>query len=1064
MQKPGLFAAFFGVVALALLPSCQDEDFGFTTDEIRQEVYNRNFKEIFGDVDPDHNWSMAQNVKVNINVPGARGYQVRVLTEAPTNREAIVLYQGTMVNDQLTTNVDVVRGSHYLFVEIKSGISTYLVDGYYPIDLDGNVEINKMVATRASGSAPSCSVYTTTLNRWSRTWEDTKEAPQDAYYTYDYGFKKNSRIDFLASGDINNITRGWCINCDPMTEDGERRYKDGGYNGGPRVLQMTNSNVEGLDNLEIKKSFYFRNLSAGNGHNDFNDAYVCFGEDPNYPMHIGDGDITIHIPLASRHSGELRFKLTLDRRNGSNWDNVKTVNDISLETKYATSTETEDNVLFKDVTLDFNAGWAGGDFRLKVQILTTGWQQAFCAGYIIEQKGNTPAFSEQVTDGTVVYRDVRGGTVYPYENNQLFNGETVRNWGNYKFHYRTYDTRKMTYSNGKDGKAGGYMGKFYIIDGDDGEAIKDGHENIKYRDMFPLYGLYKSTINNQWKGSPFREGDNHIDRYFKDGDYNTQVDYDMQPDAQIITWGKMTDVNGVEHDGSVSIKLVGIGTDWNNDVGYFYYPKSEIDQLMVTHNNGEKALDFNKIPKIIIRRNMQNAMIGDIPNPGDIADDGSSIHHWGFSAGQFNRFVDGCTALSMTQSEFDELHASGKFDKYDNPDDWFGEKAMIDGLWDNSVKRAVAVDATFEAPIYKLPFYGWQGNGDGKYLPTGTPTNEWPEDFVIGFFGIRTDDHTASELSRIYTSSASVQRNYFNDLPRGSAFTYKGKNYIGLEDEWDYDNNDFLFEVQGVKPVNPDITPHDDPVPDLKTSQDWIIACEDLGGVFDYDFNDLVWAITKEMNTDMEGNSTTDLYFTALAAGGTLEAIVEYNTSLALDPSDSGWDNNKWEVIGEIHNLVKRTVRKDGSYPTDVHTQLNVELGKPKLTLNDIGERIKLGETITSSRGDLDNINIASILNHFRIKVVGGNGIYTVVNRQQYDSHNHHDQHNSQDFSNNQTNTPQFILLPQGWAWPSETTCINSVYNISDWFSDAENSTWYSTWRNRWKGVFNFIENPLDNH
>lgn len=56
MQKPRLFAASLGVVALALLPSCQDEDFGYSAEQI---AYETNFKKAFGDIPADKSWDMS---------------------------------------------------------------------------------------------------------------------------------------------------------------------------------------------------------------------------------------------------------------------------------------------------------------------------------------------------------------------------------------------------------------------------------------------------------------------------------------------------------------------------------------------------------------------------------------------------------------------------------------------------------------------------------------------------------------------------------------------------------------------------------------------------------------------------------------------------------------------------------------------------------------------------------------------------------------------------------------------------------------------------------------------
>ena len=62
----------------------------------------------------------------------------------------------------------------------------------------------------------------------------------------------------------------------------------------------------------------------------------------------------------------------------------------------------------------------------------------------------------------------------------------------------------------------------------------------------------------------------------------------------------------------------------------------------------------------------------------------------------------------------------------------------------------------------------------------------------------------------------------------------------GLEDTGDDDMNDLLFSVKANITNKPkDINP------DTPTTQKWLVACEDLGGSFDYDFNDIVLGFEK---------------------------------------------------------------------------------------------------------------------------------------------------------------------------------------------------------------------------
>lgn len=48
------------VVILATLMSCQEEEFGYTKDDVRAGVYNRNFDKVYGPVDPNQSWDFTQ--------------------------------------------------------------------------------------------------------------------------------------------------------------------------------------------------------------------------------------------------------------------------------------------------------------------------------------------------------------------------------------------------------------------------------------------------------------------------------------------------------------------------------------------------------------------------------------------------------------------------------------------------------------------------------------------------------------------------------------------------------------------------------------------------------------------------------------------------------------------------------------------------------------------------------------------------------------------------------------------------------------------------------------------
>ncbi len=59
MNRNYLTLALGGLASLMLLGSCQDEDFGYMTEEVRASVYDRNFIAHYGDIDPNQSWDFS---------------------------------------------------------------------------------------------------------------------------------------------------------------------------------------------------------------------------------------------------------------------------------------------------------------------------------------------------------------------------------------------------------------------------------------------------------------------------------------------------------------------------------------------------------------------------------------------------------------------------------------------------------------------------------------------------------------------------------------------------------------------------------------------------------------------------------------------------------------------------------------------------------------------------------------------------------------------------------------------------------------------------------------------
>lgn len=123
-----------------------------------------------------------------------------------------------------------------------------------------------------------------------------------------------------------------------------------------------------------------------------------------------------------------------------------------------------------------------------------------------------------------------------------------------------------------------------------------------------------------------------------------------------------------------------------------------------------------------------------------------------------------------------------------------------------------------------------------------------------------------------------------------STFYVGDQMFIGFED-WpgstrgDYDLNDLVLAFSGAKPIIIN-----------EEADSWLMVCEDLGGSFDTDYNDVIFKVDH-----VSGKETAKV--TAMAAGGTLASYIVLN-----NPGSSPL------VVGEIHQMLGAAPEKSGAY------------------------------------------------------------------------------------------------------------------------------------------------------
>ena len=166
----------------------------------------------------------------------------------------------------------------------------------------------------------------------------------------------------------------------------------------------------------------------------------------------------------------------------------------------------------------------------------------------------------------------------------------------------------------------------------------------------------------------------------------------------------------------------------------------------------------------------------------------------------------------------------------------------------------------------------------------------------------------------------------------------------------------------------------------------WIFACEDLGGSFDYDFNDVVWEVRYS-------SDTKTLQARLLAAGGTLPFTLKYGSTDIVTKADAFGNTStvfiqpnptRWYEVGTVESW-------SASNPAD-------------------REKFQVVVDQTSYEGD-------------------SSASSSIISTS----------------SENGNKTPQVIVLPYQWCWPTEGTNICSAYTeFTEWVSDALWSSWSS--------------------
>lgn len=173
------------------------------------------------------------------------------------------------------------------------------------------------------------------------------------------------------------------------------------------------------------------------------------------------------------------------------------------------------------------------------------------------------------------------------------------------------------------------------------------------------------------------------------------------------------------------------------------------------------------------------------------------------------------------------------------------------------------------------------------------------------------------------------------------------------------------------------ITPTPDPAP-----ISWIFACEDLGGNYDYDFNDVVWEVQKTSDNKVQAR--------LLAAGGTLGFTLKYQSTAICTKAD---------VCASVKTV----------YETVSHDWVDV-LTDADWTISENSDKFSVVVEGTTS----------TVIQAPTTKVPHLDAVKPAV-------------------------SPEVLLVPGNWAWPKEGHFICDAYPMfKDWTGDGEQFGWVS--------------------
>lgn len=340
------------------------------------------------------------------------------------------------------------------------------------------------------------------------------------------------------------------------------------------------------------------------------------------------------------------------------------------------------------------------------------------------------------------------------------------------------------------------------------------------------------------------------------------------------------------------------------------------------------------------------------------------------------------------------------------------------------------------------------------------------DDHVNGF----NNQHGSTNDIMLMLNSSTQRFGYKSTTDNGHVFYYfrmeyiDGAYYVGLDFsaegqnpneqvQRDYIYNDWIIKIvpaHGETPKKPE------PQTKEEIIEAGLLVCEDLGGeVADFDFNDIVLKLEQKRvtTTETNGSVTTNDFFvvTAMAAGGTLPSYVFYKSLKNVDDLKDRYNYNEWTPFGEVDgkNGIHGMMGADGDLtPQNVGDKFEGEGDKWEVEVTDAIDIIRAytnddAETQEKIRLYADHY-VSYVFDRARIRIyVDAETPTDTVGKTYIEPIYHGIEDDDMSSSFYAANTPQMMLLPLRFEWPTESTFIGLAYpSFYEWVREKELTDW----------------------